>query len=61
VSVRPDPVEPSPKVQEYEYGNLPPVGTALKVTGLLTMDVVGRLVKLEDNGSGIADVKMSLN
>jgi hypothetical protein len=37
------------------------VGTAVKVTGLLTTGDVGRFVKLAANGSGIADVKMSLN
>ena len=46
----PAPVVPSPKLQVIVYGNVPPVVTAVNVTCMLTSGVVGRNVKLVDNG-----------
>jgi hypothetical protein len=44
------PVVPSPKFQVIVYGNVPPVDTAVNETCELTSGVVGRKVKLVDNG-----------
>jgi hypothetical protein len=41
---------PSPKFQVIVYGNVPPVDTAVNETCELTSGVVGRKVKLVDNG-----------
>jgi len=52
VTVGPVPVVPSPKFQVTIYGDVPPVVTAVKATGVLTRGVDGRNVKLVDNGGG---------
>ena len=52
VTVVPVPVVPSPKFQAIVYGGVPRVVTAVNTTGWLTRDVVGRNVKLVDNGGG---------
>ena len=41
---------PSPKFQVIVYGSVPPVVTDVNVTCMLTSGVVGRKVKLVDNG-----------
>ncbi len=52
VTVGPVPVVPSPKFQVTVYGDVPPVVTAVKATGVLTRGADGRNVKLVDNGGG---------
>lgn len=47
------PVEPSPKLQLIVYGNVPPVVTAVNETGVLISGLVGRKVKLVDNGGTV--------
>ena len=41
---------PSPKLQVIVYGNVPPVVADVNVTCMLTSGMVGRKVKLVDNG-----------
>lgn len=46
------PVVPSPKFHLIVYGAVPPDDVAAKVTGELMDGLVGRKVKLVDNGRG---------
>ena len=43
---------PSPKFQVTEYGGVPPLVVAVKVTGEFTIGVAGRNVKLVEGGGG---------
>jgi hypothetical protein len=52
----PAPDAPSPKFQVTEYGGVPPVVTAVNVTGAFTIGLVGRNVKLVEGGGGIESV-----
>jgi hypothetical protein len=46
----PVPVAPSPKFQLTVYGKVPPVVTAVRVTGVFTNGLVGRKAKLVVRG-----------
>jgi len=48
----PVPDVPSPKFHVTEYGGVPPIVVAVKVTGEFTIGVAGRKVKLIDGGGG---------
>lgn len=50
------PIVPSPKFQVTEYGGVPPLVAAVKVTGEFTIGVAGRNVKLVDRGGGAVTV-----
>src|SRR6266568_9446159 len=52
----PVPVEPSPKLQLTVYGNVPPVATAVNETGVLITGLLGRKLKLTDNGGVVTTV-----
>jgi len=59
VAVDPVPAEPSPKLQLIVYGNVPPVVTAVNETGVLISGLVGRKVKLTDNGGVVTAVTIA--
>jgi len=48
----PVPDVPSPKFQVTEYGGVPPIVVAVKVTGVFTIGVAGKKVKLVEGGGG---------
>jgi len=52
VTEDPVPDVPSPKFQVTEYGGVPPLVVAVKVTGEFTIGVAGRNVKLVEGGGG---------
>jgi len=55
----PVPVEPSPKLQLTVYGNVPPVATAVNETGVLITGLLGRKLKLTDNGGVVTTVTVA--
>jgi len=48
----PVPDVPSPKFQVTEYGGVPPLVVAVNVTGVFTIGLAGRNVKLVEGGGG---------
>jgi len=54
--VAPVPVAPSPKFQLIVYGNVPPIVTAVNEIGVLIVGLLGRMVKLVDNGGIVTTV-----
>ena len=48
----PVPDVPSPNFQVTEYGGVPPLVVAVNVTGVFTIGLAGRNVKLVEGGGG---------
>jgi len=61
VTTAPEPVDPSPKFQEYEYGRVPPADVAVNATLTPMAGLLGEKVKLVDKGRGPPEANTSLN
>src|SRR5207245_5898946 len=56
-----EPLDPSPKFQEYEYGKVPPADVPVKAVVTPMAGLLGEKVKLVDKGRGFPEPKISLN
>ena len=56
----PVPVAPSPKFQLIVYGNVPAIVAAVNEIGVLIVGLLGRMVKLVDNGAIVTTVTVAV-